>query len=215
MTTSNGSVNNSNCFECFKICMITMIIICITFSISITSIVLGVININSIREANDCSGYSQIPVYLIITGVIGLIVNILNMLKKKDKENKDTCVMCHSKLLNLFYFVQVCVLIWGAVILFNKPRPSCATVMFDFAFAITLAAYVIFAIMCVVCVCVIIKIIACPNETPSQEPKLSNRDSDDEIAIKIIDQIIINMEHNQQTNNSSEIKEIPPTTTEC
>ena len=137
------------------------------------------------------------------------------MLKKKNKENKDTCSMCHSKLLNLFYFVQVCVLIWGAVILFNKSRPSCDTTMFDFAFAITLASYIICAIACVFCLCIIIKAIACEDTTPSQESQISNCDINDEIAIKIIDQIIINMEQNQQTVNSAAIKEIQPTTTEC
>jgi hypothetical protein len=125
-----------------------MALLAASLGISITSVVLGATNLNS-----NCTGISQIPAYLITGGVLGIVVFLLKCCDKDNEEDSDEDSKKENGFLNLIHMAQFGVLIWGSVILFGKSRPDCDTVLYDYAFAITLAAYALLALFILVGCC--------------------------------------------------------------
>lgn len=138
------------CFtDCMKCCggsILVMALLAASLGISITSVVLGATNLNS-----NCTGISQIPAYLITTGVLGLVAFLVKCCDKDKEDNEDS--KKENGFLNLIHMAQFGVLIWGSVILFDKPHNDCDTVLYDYAFAITLAAYAFLALLVLVACC--------------------------------------------------------------
>ncbi len=139
------------CFaDCMKCCggsILVMALLAASLGISITSVVLGATNLNS-----NCTGISQIPAYLITTGVLGLVAFLVKCCDN-DKEETEDSKKKENGFLNLIHMAQIGVLIWGSVILFDKPHRDCDTVLYDYAFAITLAAYAFLALLVLVACC--------------------------------------------------------------
>lgn len=131
----------ADCLKCFSAGIAALILLAATLGISVTSVVLGATNLNS-----NCTGISQIPAYLITTGVLGIVIVIL-WASEHDSEDKDSEKKKDSLFTQLLRLGNVGVLIWGSVILFGVERPNCDTVLFDYAFAITITAYAILALI--------------------------------------------------------------------
>ena len=131
----------ADCMKCCSASIGIMVILAASLGISITSVVLGATNLNS-----NCTGISQIPAYLITTGVLGLVAFLVKVCDK-DKEETENDKKKENGFLNLIHLAQIGVLIWGSVILFGKSRPHCDTVLYDYAFGITLASYAFLALV--------------------------------------------------------------------
>lgn len=130
----------ADCMKCCSASIGIMALLAASLGISITSVVLGATNLNS-----NCTGISQIPAYLITKGVLGLVAFLVKCCDKDKTETEDDKKK-ENGFLNLIHMAQIGVLIWGSVILFDKFRPDCDTVLYDYAFAITLAAYAFLAL---------------------------------------------------------------------
>lgn len=137
----------ADCLKCCGASIIALILLAATLGISVASVVLGATNLNS-----NCTGISQLPAYLITAGVLGIVVVLLRA-SELDSEDKDEKPKKESLFVQLLQLGQVCVLIWGSVILFGVERPVCDRVLFDYAFAITMTAYAFLALVILIACC--------------------------------------------------------------
>ena len=173
---------NMGCFiDCMKCCTAgfgMLVILGATLGISITNIVIGANNLNS-----NCTGIEQIPAYLITSGVLSLVAVLVKGSdndeedgnEEGDEKNEKTQNQKQKQKTNQFYqliqLASIGVQIWGSVILFNVDRPKCDRVLYDYAFAVNITAYVLLAMLLLIYSCVfsVICCEACANKCCGDE----------------------------------------------
>jgi len=143
----------TDCLKCCSAGFGVLILLAATLGLSVASVVLGAINLNS-----NCTGISQIPAYLITTGVLGIVIVLLRASDHDSASDKDDKKKKDSLFIQLLQLGHVGVLIWGSVILFDAERPVCDRVLFDYAFAITITAYAVLALVVLIGCCAIGKV---------------------------------------------------------